>query len=250
MPEPVSASQFASGEEAYDGNAAKKLPSSEKSMIRILLVHDHVILRDGLASLLARQKELDICAFHSAPVYDSDFDWNLGSGFVPDILMTDFALEGVSPFELARRVRGEFPKIQIMYLVSRCTDGNLERGLMTGASAFLSRNESVDGIITAIRQVHTGKKFFSDDIKKRLVSAHSYDPGQNTYTPRKALLSPREIEVLCCVAKGLKARSIGKNLHITAKTVERHKSNIMAKLGLHSQVDLAIYAIKEGYVTL
>lgn len=252
MPEPMKNSPFGPGDESYDGAAAKKLPVSDKGSIKIVLLHDHVVLRDGLESLLTRQKELDVYC-HDSPSpqpTDTPFTWNFPDGFKPDILITDFAMEGLSPFELARRAKADIPGIQIIFLVSRCTDGNLERGLMAGASAFLSRNESIEGIITAIKQVQTGQKYFSDDIKKRLVSRHSYDPGQNSYTPRRALLSPREIEVLCCVAKGLKAKNIGKSLHITAKTVERHKSNIMAKLGLHSQVDLAIYAIKEGYVTL
>ena len=95
-----------------------------------------------------------------------------------------------------------------------------------------------------------GEKYFSQEIKERILSKDAHNVGGEVYVSRRNLLSPRELEVLCCVARGMKAKVIGKTLHITAKTVERHKSNIMAKLGLHSQVDLALYAVREGYIQI
>ena len=138
----------------------------------------------------------------------------------------------------------------MLFFVKDITDSSIEQGLRCGAYGFITKSESIEGIMSAIRKAKEGTKYFSEEIRNRIIANHSIDPNHDNYAPRRSLLSPREIEVLCCVARGMKAKVIGKTLHITAKTVERHKSNIMAKLGLHSQVDLAIYAIKEGYVTL
>ncbi|MFK7827776.1 MAG: LuxR C-terminal-related transcriptional regulator [Oligoflexales bacterium] len=244
MPDSVPSSQAISTEENYDGAAARTIESNEHGAIRVLLVNDHILLREGLVSLLEKFKDINVVA-HCG---DANHGFQYADEHNPDVVITDFSMDSASPCELARRIKHQRPKSQIIFMISQVTDGNLERGLMSGASGFLSKDETLEGIINAIRFVHMGKRYFSEEIKKRLVSRHSYDPNQSIYTPRRALLSPREIEVLCCVAKGMKAKDIGKSLHITAKTVERHKSNIMAKLGLHSQVDLAIYAIKEGYV--
>ena len=108
------------------------------------------------------------------------------------------------------------------------TDRQLEKALKIGVSGFISKMEPISGILQAISQVKDGHKYFSQDIQKTYFSKNMIK--DDCYMTRRVLLSPREIEVLCCVAKGMKAKVIGKNLHITAKTVERHKSNIMAKL--------------------
>ncbi len=101
---------------------------------------------------------------------------------------------------------------------------------------------SMREIVGAVREVMSDKEYFCDEIRPRMVQI-----GQGAASGRP-LLSPREIEVLCCVARGLSAKEIASSLHISAKTVERHKSNIMAKLSMRSQVDLTRYAIKEGLI--
>lgn len=243
MPD-LSSKQSLPNSDPFDASNSEMNSRLIKNTIKIILIHDSNILREGLISLFTKFKDIEVLA-HSG---DTINGMHLISEHQPDVLLTDFAIDGISSFELTKHIKLQHPKTQILFLLSQITDSNIERGLVSGASGFLSKNETIEGISNAIRYVHMGKKYFSEEIKKRLVSRNSYDPQQHSFTPRRALLSPREIEVLCCVAKGLKAKNIGKNLHITAKTVERHKSNIMAKLGLHSQVDLAIFAIKEGYI--
>lgn len=103
---------------------------------------------------------------------------------------------------------------------------------------LLSRRDSASELRAAVLSVGNGHAFQSP----HLLAAPS------PRDPRSTRLSLREIQVLCCVARGMKARSIGDHLCIKTKTVERHKSNIMGKLGLHSQVDLTLYAVKEGLV--
>jgi DNA-binding NarL/FixJ family response regulator len=222
----------------------EELVKMDQETIRVMLIDDHQIMREGLASLLEKFDELEVVAQSSSLSESLD----LIAQEEPEIIITDLTMNGVSPFEMSNEINKLGRRIHILYLVSAVTDNNLERGLEAGAAGFISKSESISGILSALRTVHEGRKYFSEDIKKRLISRYSFDPSQGAYSPRRSLLSPREVEVLCCVAKGMKAKNIGKSLHITAKTVERHKSNIMAKLSLHSQVDLATYAIREGYI--
>jgi DNA-binding NarL/FixJ family response regulator len=218
------------------------------SKIKMLLVDDHVLLRQGLSSMLSDSSEVKVvgqCGDTRSGIY-------MIERLKPDIAFVDLNMSGVSPFELVRRARVLHPSCKVIFLAQNSTDSNLEQGLDSGAWGFISKTETIEGIIKAIQYVFMGEKYFSSEIKKRILSRETQqsDVGTNTYVSRRNLLSPRELEVLCCVARGMKAKSIGKTLHITAKTVERHKSNIMAKLGLHSQVDLALYAVREGYVQI
>jgi two-component system response regulator NreC len=245
MQETVPTSDLAAKSAPVAGRVLDGLARMEHDTVRVLLIDDHQILREGLVALLEKFEDMDVVG-HGASITECA---EMIAQEEPDLIITDLTSSGVSPFELANAVSKLGRKIPILYLVSAVTDSNLERGLESGAAGFVSKGESIAGILSAIRMVSEGKKYFSEDIKGRLISRYSYDPSQSYYSPRRSLLSPREVEVLCCVAKGMKAKNIGKSLHITAKTVERHKSNIMAQLGLHSQGDLAPDAIREGYIS-
>jgi DNA-binding NarL/FixJ family response regulator len=219
---------------------------AKQKAIKFLIVDDYVLLREGLVALLDKVPDIQVvgrCSDTRSGIY-------MIEKLEPDVILVDISMAGTSPFELARRAKILHPASKVLFFVKEITDSSIEQGLRCGAYGFITKSESIEGIMSAIRKAKEGTKYFSEEIRNRIIANHSIDPNHDNYAPRRSLLSPREIEVLCCVARGMKAKVIGKTLHITAKTVERHKSNIMAKLGLHSQVDLAIYAIKEGYVTL
>ena len=218
--------------------------SLKPNVIKLLIVDDYAVVREGIVSLLGEVKDIEVvgqCGDTRSGIY-------MIEKLEPDVIMADISMPGTSPFELARRAKILHSSSRVIFFIKEITDNNIAQGLDCGACAFVTKTEPIEGIVSAIRETYAGKKYFSKEVKSRIIARHSYDPQLGSYTPRRSLLSPREIEVLCCVARGMNAKTIGKTLHITAKTVERHKSNIMAKLGLHSQVDLAIYAIKEGYV--
>ena len=211
--------------------------------VRVIVIDEHTILRQGLCSLFENYQEVTTVGQHSncesaAVAFEAEN---------PDVIFIDAYTSSKSIYDFVKATVQKNSQVKFIFFSSGLSDRQLEKALKYGVSGFLSKMESLSGILEAISQVHNGHKYFSHDIQKRLISHKAYDPKDDCYMTRRVLLSPREIEVLCCVAKGMKAKVIGKNLHITAKTVERHKSNIMAKLGLHSQVDLAIYAYKEGY---
>ena len=115
-----------------------------------------------------------------------------------------------------------------------------------GGQGLVSKLEGGLGICKAIRVVTSGQEYFSDS---SLTGPLSYrNPSRVKKLPTHHPLSPREVDVLCCVAHAMTAKEIAKDLHISVKTVDRHKANIMEKLSMRSQIELARYAIRHGFV--
>ena len=223
---------------------------------KIILIDDHEIVRLGLSHVINAEKDLSVVAQSN----------DAQSGLVeimkhrPDVAVVDINMPGTSVFEMVQVVLKQLPTLKVIYLTAYNTDTNVERALASGASGFVTKGESLGPIVSAIREVVGGRTpFLSEDVRSRVVKSGRIAPmiGNNAaanaptmlMTARKNLLSPREIEVLCCVAQGQSAKQIATVLSISSKTVERHKSNIMAKLSLHTQVDLTRYAIREGIIS-
>ena len=223
---------------------------------KIVLIDDHEIVRLGLSHVINAEADLQVIAQSS----------DAQSGLIeimkhrPDIAVVDINMPGTSVFEMVQVALRQLPSLKVIYLTAYNTDTNVERALASGASGFVTKGESLGTIVSAIREVIAGRTpFLSDDVRGRVVTTNriasvSGNAPEATaqaqmITARKNLLSPREIEVLCCVAQGQSAKQIATILSISSKTVERHKSNIMAKLSLHTQVDLTRYAIREGIIS-
>lgn len=214
--------------------------------IRIVVVDDHEVVREGLVTMINTQVDIQVvgdCA-------DAETALQIITAEKPDIVMSDISMPGLSPFEMVKRSKEQYSALRVLFLTAYSTDGNLERALRAGGSGFITKVEPMQIILEAIRQVYSGKSYFSEEIKSRIIENNNQENTtlDTDFTVRRELLSPREVEIICCVARGLTAKQIANTLHISAKTVERHKSNIMGKLGIHSQVDLARYAIREGLI--
>lgn len=216
---------------------------------RVVLIDDHEIVRAGLSAVIGAEPDLEVVD----QMPDAQSGLQSIDTHKPDIAVVDINMPGSSPFDMAQAALRSNPKLKVIFLTAFNTDTNLERALQSGASGFVTKSESLTTIATAIRQVLNGNiPFFSNDVRQRIVNtpraAGSLANASLTLSARKSLLSPREQEILCCVAQGQSAKQIAQLLTISAKTVERHKSNIMTKLHLHTQVDLTRYAIREGMI--
>ena len=223
--------------------------SEQSQPVRLVVIDDHEVVRKGLVSVIDSQKDMTVLA-HCG---DAETGAQHVDEFKPDIVLTDISMPGSSPFDMVRKLKGKHPDTKVIFLTAYSTDSNLERALRAGSSGFVTKTDSIDEILEAIKEVERGNSYFSDNVKGRIVanqngSSSDQEDGEEI-TVRRELLSPREVEVLCCVGRGQTAKQIAGHLNISSKTVERHKSNIMAKLGIHSQVDLARYAIREGLIT-
>jgi DNA-binding NarL/FixJ family response regulator len=223
---------------------------------KIVLIDDHEIVRLGLSHVINAEADLAVVAQSN----------DAQSGLVeimkhrPDVAVVDINMPGTSVFEMVQVALRQLPTLKVIFLTAYNTDTNVERALSSGASGFVTKGESLGTIVSAICEVLGGRvPFLSNDVRgrvvttKRITAVAEVSPETavqaQIITARKNLLSPREIEVLCCVAQGQSAKQIATVLNISSKTVERHKSNIMAKLSLHTQVDLTRYAIREGIIS-
>jgi DNA-binding NarL/FixJ family response regulator len=219
---------------------------------KVILIDDHEIVRIGLSHIINAESDLTVVAQSC----DAESGLRDIMAYQPDIAVVDINMPGMSAFDMVQSAIKQLPGLKVIFLTAYNTDSNVERALGAGASGFVTKGESLRTLVTAIRDVLAGNTpFLSTDIRHRVVT---YDtiPGGNiiggaarAVLARRSLLSPRELEVLCCVAQGQSAKQIAGVLSISAKTVERHKSNIMSKLSLHTQVDLTRYAIREGIIS-
>jgi DNA-binding NarL/FixJ family response regulator len=214
---------------------------------KVVLIDDHEIVRLGLSQIINSDQDFEVVGQCS----DAQSGLTMINQHRPDVVVVDINMPGNGSFEMAQVAMRQFPNMKIVFLTAHNTDVNVERALASGAAGFVTKSESLTAIVTALREVTSGRApYLSDDVRGRMiVGVKSTSAGVPTVASRKSLLSPREVEVLCCVAQGQSAKQIATVLAISSKTVERHKSNIMAKLNLHTQVDLTRYAIREGIIS-
>jgi DNA-binding NarL/FixJ family response regulator len=214
---------------------------------KVVLIDDHEIVRLGLSQIINSDQDFEVVGQCS----DAQSGLSMINQHRPDVAVVDINMPGNGAFEMAQVALRQYPSMKIVFLTAHNTDVNVERALASGAAGFVTKSESLTAIVTALREVTAGRApYLSDDVRARMiVGVKSTSAGAPTVASRKSLLSPREVEVLCCVAQGQSAKQIASVLTISSKTVERHKSNIMAKLNLHTQVDLTRYAIREGIIS-
>lgn len=219
---------------------------------KIVLIDDHEIVRLGLSHIINAERELEVVAQSG----DAQSGLKEILTHKPDIAVVDINMPGMNAFDMVKTAISQMPNLKVIFLTAYSTDSNIERAMNSGAAGFVTKSESLGNIVIAIREVLAGHTpYFSSDVRSRMVSTGRVSRDATTegiaktVSARKSLLSPREIEVLSCVAQGQSAKQIASTLHISAKTVERHKSNIMSKLSLHTQVDLTRYAIREGIIS-
>lgn len=209
--------------------------------ISVIVIDDHPIVREGLVLML--QKEEDLCVVASSG--KSKATYELLRIHRPDVLLIDIHLESTT-FNIVKRSLALYPELRVLFITAFDTFDNIERVKLCGGHGLLSKIENLECVCHAIRKVSEGGTYFSDPT---LVDGMSYrSPLRPKKLPEHHPLSPREVDVLCCVAQAMTAKEIAKNLHISVKTVDRHKANIMEKLHMRSQIELARYAIRHGFV--
>ena len=146
---------------------------------------------------------------------------------------------GQSTLGFVSRIKGAHPAAKVLFVSSDNSEQSAKQGSLLGGSGVISKQDVAPVICTAIRRVAANMSFFSDHITPA--------KGKGRKVPRHSL-SPREIEVLCCVAHCLTTKEIAKSLNVSTKTIDRHKSNIMQKIKARSQMGLVRYAMLNGFV--
>lgn len=205
----------------------------------VFIVDDHPIVREGLAELINREKDLHVCGQAESGEQAMDAAFRLK----PDIFVIDLSLQDVSGLSLIKDLRGR--SVEAPILVLSMHDENLyaERALRAGAQGYIMKREAPTKVIDAIRLVLKGEVYLSTELAARVMQrlVGSRGPAE---IPSVTRLSDRELEVYSLIGQGLKTREIAGKLNLSVKTIETYREHIKEKLGLRNATELVQSAIK------
>lgn len=217
-------------------------------MIRIILVDDHAMLRDGLSAMLKDVGGIEVVgAFSSGEEVVEEFEQ-----YSPTIILMDIIMKGMTGIEATRWIKERSPKTKVIIISSELKKEFISAGIKCGIDAYLPKDTSKATLIEAIRTVSEGKKYFNEAITS-LVFEDYYQAEKNGIKQKQKIaegLTKRESEVMEHVALGKTNQEVADTLFISIKTVETHKTNILEKLGLRNTAELVRYAIKHNIIPL
>lgn len=215
----------------------------DKKAIKVVLVDDHAIFRDGIELLIELNPLYELAASLSSA--RGLFEWLKSNN--ADVFILDINLPGTSGIEVARQLFKELGKPKILFLTSNTAKGYIENALKTGAKGFLTKESSKSELFDALDYVHRNQFYFGKNIEQSL-----YENYANTLhlVDDKNELTEREVEVVRAFANGLSYKEVEEELNISKKTIETHKKNIFQKLGIKNQADLIKYAIRQNIIEL
>jgi DNA-binding NarL/FixJ family response regulator len=229
--------------------------------MKVLLADDHRIVREGLKSLLQSQPDLEVVA----EAADGRQAVEMARNLSPDVVVMDVAMPQLNGIEATRQLACQDPAMKIVALSMHSDRRFVSEALKAGASGYVLKDGAFDELISAIRSVVADRVYLSprvagavvDDYVRRLPDGRRDGaPHPGTDDPHDArrsafdALTPREREVLQLMAEGYATKEVAHRLHVSVKTVETHRRQIMEKLDLHSVAELTKYAIREGLTTL
>ena len=219
-----------------------EVPPQSKAMIRILLVDDHMLVRDVLSERLNREPGLSVVA----KAINAEQAMAMCATHTPNIILMDIDMPGLICFDAAERIMSLHQKTHIIFLSAFFNDRYIEQALRIKARGYVTKREPPEVVVAAVREVAAGGIFFSQEVRNRMVIGDDGVRLVDDAATRSSTLTPRELEVLRYVARGLSKKEIANTMSISVKTIENHCGSLMTKLGIHDRVVLARYAIREG----
>jgi two-component system, NarL family, response regulator NreC len=209
-------------------------------MIRILLVDDHAILRDGLRALLSYYPDIEVVG----EAEDGQQAIDSVEQLAPDIVLMDIAMPVMNGLEATRRIRQEHPETRVLILTQYEDQPYVLPLLRAGVSGYVLKRALGTDLINAVRAVSRGESFLYPSVTTTVLE-QLRRPEEDTLSDAHEL-TLREREILRRVASGETSRQIATALNLSVKTVEWHRGNLMSKLGVHSVAELVRYAIEHG----
>jgi DNA-binding NarL/FixJ family response regulator len=211
-------------------------------MIRVLIVDDHAVVREGLRTFLELQDGLEVIG----EAGDGEEAVSLAESLHPDVVLMDLVMPKLDGVGAMREVRDRVPETRVIVLTSFLDDDRLLPAIEAGAAGYLLKDVEPAELARAVRAAHAGEALIAPSVAARLLSAFAERPRVAAAEPER--LTPREHEVLGLIAAGRSNKRIAFELGISEKTVKTHVGHLLAKLGVTDRTQAALLAVREGLV--
>lgn len=227
--------------------ATSPLPPLPHSPLRVLLAEDHALVRAGICALLESLSDIEVVAQVSDGL--SALQWIEKAAreqALPDVAILDISLGGMSGLEACARIAQDFPAVRTMILSMHSSEEYVLRALRNGAGAYLLKDSGFNELEIAVRAVAQGETYLSPAISRHVVEDYVRRIGAEE--DPQVLLTPRQREILTLIAQGKTTGQIATELTISNKTVETHRSQLMARLDIFDIPGLVRYALRTGLI--
>lgn len=221
-------------------------------MLRILIADDHEVARQGIRALLEAHPGWEVCA----EAKDGREAVELAATVNPALILLDIGMPNLNGLEAARQILASSPDVPILILTMLDSDQVVREVLRAGARGFLLKSDAGRDLVAAIEALQLRRTFFTTRVSQMVLdgfldreSPDSQEEGsEKKEDGAAAVLTGREREVIQLLAEGKTSKEVAVALHLSVKTAETHRTNLMRKLGLHSVADLTLYAVRNGIV--
>ena len=214
--------------------------------IRILVVDDHPIVRDGVCSLLGLTPDIEVVGEAANGIEALEAVRKL----MPDVVLMDTAMPVMGGLEATRRICKQFPGTKVLAFTQYDDKEYVFPVIDSGAHGFVSKTAAASELASGIRSVYRGDSFLSPSVAKLLVKNYQQAASITKINDPYDQLTDREREILKLLAEGHTTQEIAEMLTVSPKTVEGHRTNLMAKLDIHNRIDLVKYALRKGIITI
>lgn len=212
--------------------------------IRILIVDDHAVVREGLSAILGLKPDMEVVG----EAADGQEAVQQARKLQPDVILMDMVMPGTSGLQAIQELQRDNNPARILVLSSFAEDEQIFPAIKAGASGYLLKDSTPQQLIDAVREVHRGQSSLHPTIARKLIGEITASPADDEAPPDA--LTGREITVLKLVARGFSNQEIAQQLHISERTVGKHVSSILEKLHLANRTQAALYALREGLASL
>ncbi len=212
--------------------------------IQVLIVDDHAIVRDGLRQLLSSQPDMEV----AGEAEDGQVALKKVKSLHPSVILLDIAMPRLSGLEIIGIIRETAPDTQVVVLSMHAKETFVQQVLAAGAMGYVLKASPSSDILEAIRAAHRGEYYLSSRLKAEVIGRYLKGRQGAPSVRGYDLLTEREQQVFRLVAQGQSTGRIAEILCVSPKTVEKHRTSLMNKLGVHDRLELLKYAIKIGVV--
>jgi len=211
--------------------------------LRILIADDHSLIRQGLRAVIQGRRGWELCG----EAANGKQAVELATQLRPDLVVLDLTMPELNGLDATRRIRASLPRTQVLILTMHDSEALAQQVLAAGARGYVLKNDAQELLPQAIDALAAGRMFFTPKVADLVMESFT-NPSAKTGEPLRSRLTPREREIVQCLAEGKSNKETADSLGIALNTVETHRKNVMSKLRLRSASDLVRYAIRNHLI--